>query len=47
MKKFDQLLADGYESMAELNLIISYEQFDLESEVCEKSEMYFLSDDGE
>ncbi|GGB12624.1 antitoxin MazE [Macrococcus hajekii] len=47
MKKFDQVLAEGYESMAELNLIISYEQFDLESEVCEKCETYFLSEDGE
>ncbi|TDM10487.1 antitoxin MazE [Macrococcus lamae] len=47
MKKSEQLLAEGYQSMAELNLMISYEQFELECEACEKSDRFFTSEDGE
>lgn len=47
MKKFEQLLAEGYQSMAELNLMICTEHYDLECEASEKSERYFVFDDGE
>ncbi len=47
MKKFEQLLAEGYQSMAELNLMISYEQFALECEASEQSDRCCASEDGE
>lgn len=47
MKKLEQLLAEGYQTMAELNLSISFEQFAVECEACETGEHYFSYEDGE
>lgn len=45
MKRYEQLLAEGYQSMAELNLSISSEQYEMECEAHEWCEM--KQDDGE